>query len=267
MGIYSDNFYSWMDRQIAAEKATMDALGDFDEAKHSREGKGSEKGGQFKTKPETIEKQDLIDPVQRVETEATPKEFEAIKRGEDPETDNVRPVMLSELSTVTDGSTESKYRKQRNAAYRELMLKKDKEGADINGSYPLSDPTHKVQHIGEDGQLHDGFKDGFQVSFQTTNGEGYNPSRKLKLTDEEYDKIVDELIKETGSEPYLGVFGNIPEISFRCDTYEQAMDIAKRYNQVSIADNERIAHDIFDMYTFPQNPDYDWRDNQTFCMK
>lgn len=60
MGIYSDNFYSWMDRQFAKDKVAMDEK--FDEAKHLREGKGSERGGQFKTKPETIEKQDTLDP-------------------------------------------------------------------------------------------------------------------------------------------------------------------------------------------------------------
>lgn len=60
MGIYSDNYYSWMDRIYSSEKAAMDEK--FDEAKHSREAKGSEKGGRFKTKPETIEQQDDIDP-------------------------------------------------------------------------------------------------------------------------------------------------------------------------------------------------------------
>lgn len=62
MGIYSDNFYSWMERQFAAEKAAMDASAKFDESKHSREAKGSGKGGQFKAKPENIDKNDMYDP-------------------------------------------------------------------------------------------------------------------------------------------------------------------------------------------------------------
>lgn len=60
MGIFSDNFYSWLDRQHQAEKVAMD--GDFNEELHPREGKGASGGGRFKTKLETIENQDLLDP-------------------------------------------------------------------------------------------------------------------------------------------------------------------------------------------------------------
>lgn len=61
MGAFSDNFYSWLDREHAAEKATMDAA-TFKEEEHPREGKGGEGGGRFTKKPETYEKQDVADP-------------------------------------------------------------------------------------------------------------------------------------------------------------------------------------------------------------
>ena len=142
-------------------------------------------------------------------------------------------------------------------------------GKDIDGTYPLSNPTEKVQHLGKDGKMHDGFADGWQVSFQTTNGEGFNKKvdNGLMLSDEMYDSIVDELVEKTGSQPYLGVFGDIPEISFRCDSKKQAKEIAEKYNQVSIANNKRIAAGIFDGRTFPKTKGYDWRKNQTFVMK
>ena len=60
MGLYSDNFYSWLDRQNAIEKATMDAA--FNEEDHPREGKGKEGGGRFAKKPETLAKEDVLDP-------------------------------------------------------------------------------------------------------------------------------------------------------------------------------------------------------------
>ena len=42
--------------------------------------------------------------------------------------------------------------------------------------------------------------------------------------------------------------------------------IAKEFNQVSIANNKRIAAGIFDRFTFPKNKSYDWTKNQTFVM-
>lgn len=61
MGAFSDNFYSWLDREHAAEKASMDAA-TFKEEDHPREGKGGEGGGRFTKKAETYEKEDVADP-------------------------------------------------------------------------------------------------------------------------------------------------------------------------------------------------------------
>lgn len=61
MGAFSDNFYSWLDREHAAEKASMDAA-TFKEEDHPREGKGGEGGGRFTKKAETYEKENVADP-------------------------------------------------------------------------------------------------------------------------------------------------------------------------------------------------------------
>lgn len=61
MGAFSDNFYSWLDRKHADEKAAMDAA-TFKEEEHPREAKGGEGGGRFTKKPETYEKEDSADP-------------------------------------------------------------------------------------------------------------------------------------------------------------------------------------------------------------
>ena len=56
MGAFSDNFYSWWYGQRVAEKAALDTA--FDPSKHPR---GNTKNkGQFKEKPETAEKVDLV---------------------------------------------------------------------------------------------------------------------------------------------------------------------------------------------------------------
>lgn len=195
-----------------------------------------------------------------LEAKADSEAMEAIKEGDDPEREGIVPVAIEDLATFAEGSTNSKYRKARNEAFKKI-----KELNLGDGSYELGDPPKKVTHKGNDGKEHDGFADGFQVSFQTTNGEGFDrESKDLLMSDEDYDKNVEALSAETGSKPYVGVFGGIPEISFRCDTYKQAMAIARRFNQVSIANNFRITIDKFNRLTFPKNKKYNWRENQTF---
>ena len=61
MGIYSDNFYSWLDKQHKAEKVAMDS--GFKEEEHPRESKGGEGAGRFAKKPETLAKEDSRDDI------------------------------------------------------------------------------------------------------------------------------------------------------------------------------------------------------------
>ena len=67
---------------------------------------------------------------------------------------------------------------------------------------------------------------GFQVAFQQTTDE---------YTDDEYDAKVNEVAKQTGSRAQAGVYGE-PEVSFRVDDLDKAMEIAEKYNQISIWD-------------------------------
>ena len=162
-------------------------------------------------------KQDALDPVANVQLKSTAQEFNAIRKGDNPKSPNVRAVSPDELTTMKVGSTQSKYREMRNFAF-DTLLKKKASGKNIDGTYPLSDPEHKVTHKDADGEEVPGFEDGWQVSFQTTNGEGFNKRANdgAYMSDEDYDRTVEELVARTGSIPYLGVFGDIPEISFNC---------------------------------------------------
>lgn len=67
---------------------------------------------------------------------------------------------------------------------------------------------------------------------------------------------MEELSRLTGSPPYLGIYGGIPELSFRCETRDLALKIAARYNQSCIADNARIVSGELDGESFPRNPGY-----------
>lgn len=77
------------------------------------------------------------------------------------------------------------------------------------------------------------YESGYQVSFQeeTTERKGHG----AYITDDEYDRKVEALMHELGSNPDLGRFGE-PEISFHVDSYDKAMEVARRFNQESIYD-------------------------------
>ena len=192
MGIYSDNYYSWMDRIYSSEKIAMDEK--FDEEKHSREEKGSEKGGRFKTKQETIEKQDIVDPQKRR---------------------HYREIRDSLAHKLTEDGT-----------------------FDLDTGEPVE------------------FKTGFQVSFQeeTTERKGHG----AYIDDDEYDRRVVALSKELGAKPNLARFGE-PEISFHVDSYDKAMEVARRHNQESIWD--WVACDVISNKDFVGRTHYADRNN------
>lgn len=70
------------------------------------------------------------------------------------------------------------------------------------------------------------FSSGYQVSFHQSD---------VNYTDEEYDRLTNEVAARTQSRAYAGVYGE-PEVSFRCENLEDALKIAKEFNQESIYD-------------------------------
>ena len=108
--------------------------------------------------------------------------------------------------------TQSKYRETRNKWVKQFIGKQD-------GTFDLETGSPVT------------YNQGFQVAFQTTNSE------TGALSDEDYDRMVEEITKATGSKPHLGVF-EVPEISFHCDNFDQAVELMKKYNQHSIWDWE-----------------------------
>lgn len=77
------------------------------------------------------------------------------------------------------------------------------------------------------------YKTGYQVAFQEDTTEALDHDRYISGKD--YDSLVERLSKECNSMPHLGTFGN-PEISFHVESKDQAMAVARRFNQESIYD-------------------------------
>lgn len=209
-----------------------------------------------------------------MESIATSAEMENIKRGGTPENPKFDKVSPEDLETMQEGSTRSKYRNMRNNLVQYVI--DTKKG---DGTYPLVDVTNEEVAKGLEPVYYD---TGYMVSFQTTNGEGFNRARKdLLMSDWDYDDLCDDLISE-GYEPHVGVFGGIPEISFKVDSKDVAERIMKKYNQVSMWDNAKgaraakaeneqnmSARKIQQLWSRANilNPQYNWKENQVTKVK
>ena len=274
MGIFSDNFYSWLDREHAAEKAVMDEVSNGYKHPDGKPCKAKKKENcpfYNKEKKEAEEIDDLKkhSEVSKVKSSASSSEMESIKRGGTPEGGKFEKVTPDDLDTMKVGSTNSKYRNMRNRLVEYVI--NTKKG---DGTYPLVDVEDEKTAAELKPVYYD---DGYMVSFQTTNGEGFNKARKdLSMSDSEYDGLCDDLIAE-GYTPHVGVFGGIPEISFKVDSKDVAERIMKKYNQVSMWDNARgsraaRAEDQPNMSAMKikqlwkraniPNLEYDWKTNQ-----
>ena len=228
------NFYRWLNEGNRVSALAIDeALRKHPDGTPCR-AKKEENCPFYQKKVSEAEKiDDLAKPseVSKVERIATPSEMESIKRGGMPEGSKFEAVEPSDLDTMSAGHTKSKYRNMRNNLVSFVLASKKGDG-----TYPLVDVEDKKAAEELEPVYYD---NGYMVSFQTTNGEGFNKGRKdLTMSDEDYDQLCEDLIAE-GYKPHVGVFGGIPEISFKVDSKGMAERLMKKYNQVSMWDNAR----------------------------
>ena len=273
MGAFSDNFWSWLERQNATEKAAMDEEAGYKHPDGTPCKAKKKENCPFYQKEvkESEEIDDLSSPseVSKVVSVATSSEMENIKRGGTPENQKFEKVTPEDLDTMQEESTRSKYRNMRNKLVKHVI---DTQKGD--GTYPLVDVTDEKVAKELEPVYYD---DGYMVSFQTTNGEGFNKQRKdLSMSDWDYDDLCEDLIAE-GYKPHVGVFGGIPEISFKVDSKDVAERIMKKYNPVSMWDNAkrsraaraekepgmsaRKIQQLWSRANIP-NPQYNWKENQ-----
>lgn len=205
-------------RQIA-----MDA---WEESKHRRASDGrfgnteGEHGGGDKTtqaneggsstatspKPTEAEEPKTPEPKKGFGEEWTPRDKSGDKIADD---GTIMKNGVALDKTFQDGGTQSKYRLARNKWVKQLLSSDD-------GTFDLE--TGKPVE----------YDSGFQVAFQTTASE-----KDGGMSDEEYDRIVDDVVKQTGAKPELGCF-EVPEISFHFEDRLQAIQMMEKYNQHSI---------------------------------
>ena len=115
--------------------------------------------------------------------------------------------------TFQPGGTKSKYRLMRNALIARTIDKGD-HTADLETGEEVT------------------YSDGYQLAFQTSTSE--DPSSPHFVSDERYDELTEQMIRDTGSRPHLGIYG-VPEISFREADEKKAKNLAfVKYNQEAV---------------------------------
>lgn len=82
------------------------------------------------------------------------------------------------------------------------------------------------------------YAEGFSVSFHQNepNEDGKWKSDYGRYTEEEYDKLVNDMAKETDDGANIGYFEGTPEVSFYVKSIDKAIKLMKKYNQQSIWD-------------------------------
>lgn len=92
------------------------------------------------------------------------------------------------------------------------------------------------------------FNDGYQATFQQLND---------KYTDEEFGELVQKYSNKTDGKVYAGKFGGSPEISFHFDNEKDAIEICRKYNQVSYWNWETMEEVKNPYYKKGKGNDYD----------
>lgn len=142
----------------------------------------------------------------------------------------------SEKKSVESGKNSGKFYKNTMSKIRNFKAKSD-------GTYDF-----------ETGKPKD-YPDGYSVSFHQNepDAKGNWKSDYGRYSDEDYDKNVSDMVKETGGELNIGYFAGTPEVSVWVKDFKTAVKMAKKHNQHSVWDWK--AGDVW------INPDYDPKKN------
>lgn len=83
--------------------------------------------------------------------------------------------------------------------------------------------------------------DRYMVTFHQNEPDesGHYKSHFGRYNDDEYDRLTNEIVAETGAEVFISVYDNEPEVTFKVKTFEQAKRLMEKHNQDSLWDNKK----------------------------
>jgi hypothetical protein len=248
MGLYSDNFYSWLDRQFAAEKAAMDSSPSgykHPDGKPCR-AKSPENCPFYKLDKSEAENIDNLKSktpsydrkIKELKDLFDSGELKKIPSLANTTFDELKGAMddfLEDLETYESEEHEVKWhdtQKRRDEIYEK---NKDKEYATINA---------------ETGEIRNDCT-GFGVTFHTTLSD-------KELSKEEYDRKVTELVDPGHADTWnVGIFQGGGEISIDCKDGKRALAMMLHWNQ-NCTYNYSSSKTVFNLtYDEKENPGLD----------
>ena len=245
MGLYSDNFYSWLDREFAAEKATMDLSPSgykHPDGKPCR-AKSPENCPFYKLDKSEAENIDNL----KSKTPSYDRKIKELKdlfnSGELNKIPSLANTTFNELKGAMDDfledletyeSEEHKVKWHDTQKRRDLIYERNKE-------YEYDTINSESGEVRKDCT-------GFGVTFHTTLSD-------KDLTPEEYDAKVTELVALGDADTWnVGIFQGKGEISIDCKKAKRALAIMLHWNQNSIY-NYSAGMTIFNLtYDEKENP-------------
>lgn len=237
MGIFSDNFYSWLDREHAAEKAAMDAFKhpDGSECKASK----PENCPYYRKEKTITELTDNLDANKGRDANEDEREFRhlhelkriyASKRyfgriteiiGHEPTFADFEEAYSSLEQSMKDWKPNEK------TAIHDVRKKRDS----VYNSHK-DDPAYNYASCSIETGEKIPISSGWGVTFQTTSTE--KVGHKNYLDDEAYDEKVSQMRDIFGSEPMVGIFEGSQEVSFNCKDTLRAIAAMVMFEQKAI---------------------------------
>lgn len=238
MGIFGDNFYSWLDKQHAKEKETMDAAFKHPDGSECKASK-VENCPYYRKSMSITEMTDNLDSNKGKDATPDEKEFRHLHELQRVLASKRYMKRVGEIlgKTPTFGELEEAYNKleedmQNWKPSEETAVKDARKKRDAVYNSHKDDKEYNYASCSIETGEKVPMKSGWGVTFQTTSTEA--SGHENYLDDEAYDKKVSQMRDIFGSEPLVGIFEGLPEISFNCQDTLRAIAAMVMFEQKAI---------------------------------
>lgn len=238
MGAFSDNFYSWLDRQNAAEKAAMDSAFKHPDGSDCKATK-PENCPFYRKTVSVMEMTDNLDANRGKDANEDEREFRHLNELKRVFASKRYMTRVEEIlgAKPSFGDLESAYAKLSEdmdnwKPSEENIVKDARAKRDAVYNSHKDDPEYAYASCDIESGEKVPLKEGWGVTFQTTSTE--DSTHGSYLDNEKYDEQVSRMSSLFGSKPMVGIFEGAPEISFNCKDTLRAIAAMVMFEQKAI---------------------------------
>ena len=238
MGIFGDNFYSWLDRQNKEEKEALDSAFKHPDGSECKATK-PENCPYYRKSVSITEMTDNLDADKGIDKDDDEREFRHLNELKRVFASKRYMDRVGEIlgHKPTFGDLESAYanlgedmknwKPSEESAVKDARAKRDA----VYNSHK-DDPEYAYASCSIETGEKVPLKEGWGITFQTTSTE--DSSHANYLDDEKYDEQVSRMSSLFGSKPMVGIFEGSPEISFTCKDTLRAIAAMVMFEQKAI---------------------------------